>query len=319
MKRTAIVMASTTGMSRAEWLDWRRKGLGGSDAAAVCGLSPWESPISVWLQKMGRTPDKEESEAMRQGRDLEDYVAKRFEEETGKTVRRRNAILAHPDHPWMLANIDREIVGENAGFEAKTASSYAEDQWADGKIPIQYQIQCHHYMAVTGADAWYIGCLILGRRFVWNRIDRDEATIDHLVSLESEFWVRHVLGQEMPPPDGSEESEEAITALFPAGKVNNDEEVSLEGDEWDLRLRRWYELNDLGDRIEKEQDEIKQRIMLAMGTAAIARLPGDVRIKWRTYSQRRIDSTALKRERPDLFAQYSRETAYRRFEVPDRA
>lgn len=242
-----------------------------------------------------------------------------FVEATGKKVRRRNAILGHPDHPWMLANIDREIDGENAGFEAKTASPYAEEQWADGKIPVQYQIQCHHYMAVTGADRWYIGCLILGRRFVWNVIERDEQTIENLISLESEFWNRYVLAEEMPPPDGTEESEEAIASMFPAENVRNDEEVFLEGSEWDQRLRRWYELNDLGDRIEKEQDQIKQTIMLAMGTAAIARLPGDVRIKWRTMSQSRIDSSKLKKERPDLYSQYSRETTYRRFEVPERA
>lgn len=318
MKHTAKVLASTSKMPRDEWLDWRRKGIGGSDAAAICGLSPWESPIGIWLQKLGKAPPKEENESMRQGRDLEEYVAQRFTEASGKKVRRLNSILAHPDRLWMLANIDREVVGEDAGFEAKTTSGYNESAWTDGKIPIQYQLQCHHYMAVTGAKRWYIGCLILTRGFVWNVIERDESVIENLISMESEFWHRYVLTGEMPPPDGTEESEEVIAELFPGNIVENNSEILLDGDDWQSIMNRWYELNEIGDRIEKEQDEIKQRLMLAMGKTAQATIPGIGRISWKGYSRESLDTKAFKKEHPEMVERYLKQTPYRRFSIPER-
>ena len=102
-----IKRISTVGMSREDWLAERRKSIGGSDAAAVCGLSKWESPYSVWANKRGLTPEKEQTEAMRQGRDLEGYVAERFCEGTGLKVRRENAILINPKYPFAHANVDR--------------------------------------------------------------------------------------------------------------------------------------------------------------------------------------------------------------------
>ena len=89
----------------------------------------------------------------------------------------------------MLANVDRLIVGENAGLECKTASAYSADKWKDGHIPESYEIQCHHYMAVTGADAWYIACVILGKEFIWHKIERDEEIIQMLIRLESDFGM----------------------------------------------------------------------------------------------------------------------------------
>ena len=87
---------STKGMSREEWLERRRKTIGGSDAAGIVGLSKWASPFSVWADKTGRTVEKADTEAMRQGRDLEDYVARRWMEKTGKRVYRLAAMLYNP-------------------------------------------------------------------------------------------------------------------------------------------------------------------------------------------------------------------------------
>src|SRR5690606_12206216 len=108
--------------------------------------------------------------------DLEDYVAKRFVEATGMKVRRINAILQHSEYPFMLANVDRLIVGKKEGLECKVTNSYAKKEWED-EIPIYYEIQCHHYMAVTGYKAWWIACLIGNERFVYKRIERDEEVI----------------------------------------------------------------------------------------------------------------------------------------------
>ena len=191
-------LVSTLNMEHEEWLENRRKGIGGSDAGSICGLNPYSSAISVFQDKTQPLTEKPDNESMRQGRDLEEYVARRFMEETGKKVRRANAIFYKEEQPFMLANVDRLIVGENAGLECKTASAYSADKWKDGHIPDSYEIQCHHYMAVTGADAWYIACVILGKEFIWHKIERDEEIIQMLISVESDFWNNNVLADKMP-------------------------------------------------------------------------------------------------------------------------
>lgn len=170
MKLNKVV--STLEMPHEEWLRYRKKGIGGSDAGAICGVNKYRSAVSVFLDKTAEQTSEFDNEAMRQGRDLEQYVAERFCEETGKKVRRANAIFSHSELPFMLANVDRLVVGENAGLECKTASAFSADKWADGSIPPEYEVQCNHYMAVTGADAWYIACVILGKEFIWHRIER---------------------------------------------------------------------------------------------------------------------------------------------------
>ena len=156
---------SLQGIERTEWLHLRKTGLGGSDAGAVCGLNPYSSPLQVFYDKTSEEVQDKDSESMRQGRDLEEYVARRFMEETGKKVRRSNFMYRSEEHPFMLADVDRLVVGEDAGLECKTANAYNADKWKDGKIPAHYMIQCYHYMAVTGMKNWYIAVVILGQEF----------------------------------------------------------------------------------------------------------------------------------------------------------
>ena len=164
----------TAGMSRQEWLKLRKGGLGGSDAGAVCGLNPYASPMSVYKDKTSDEIEEKDNEAMRQGRDLEDYAARRFMEATGLKVRRSNVMYKNEKHPFMLADVDRLIVGHDAGLECKTASPYQEDAWKDGAIPPHYLLQCLHYMAVTGKKEWYLAVVILGKGFQYRKIVWDD-------------------------------------------------------------------------------------------------------------------------------------------------
>ena len=122
----------TVGMGHEEWLRLRKTGLGGSDAGAICGLNPYASPMSVYKDKTSDGVDGEDSESMRQGRDLEDYVARRFMEATGLKVRRSNQMYRSREHPFMIADVDRLVTGKDAGLECKTASAYSSDKWKDG-------------------------------------------------------------------------------------------------------------------------------------------------------------------------------------------
>jgi len=297
------ILTSTADLSHDEWLRYRKNGIGGSDAGAICGLDLYRSAIDVWHDKTH--PDDinhVDSEAMRVGRDLEEYVAKRFTELTGKKVQRKNAIIQSEEYPFMLANVDRVVVGENSLLECKTTSAYGASNWADGKCPKSYEIQCNHYMAVTGADKVYLACLIMGVDFVVRIINRDEETIKLLQEIESDFWEHNVKENVMPAPQGSESDKNAIEALYP--ESNSKLAITLNGKEKDLI--RYDELKELIAELQKEQDEIKQNIQLEMQDAETAYI-GERKITWKCYKGKSsIDKKRLMSEMPDVYEKYEK-------------
>ena len=144
MKQRAIKLAKVKDLSREQWLELRRQSIGGSDSATVVGLNPFSSKLTLYADKKGILPEKEDSEAMRLGRDLEDYVAQRFSEETGKKVKRSGYMWQHPTYEFLTVNIDREIEGEDAFLEAKTTMNYEKHDYESGEIPMRFYVQCVH-------------------------------------------------------------------------------------------------------------------------------------------------------------------------------
>ncbi len=266
-----------------------------------------EAPIAVYQDKISEDITDFDNESMRQGRDLEEYVARRFSEETGKKVRRANVIYKNPKYPFMFANVDRMIVGEDAGLECKTASAYSADKWKDGHIPESYQIQCHHYMAVTGAKAWYIAVVILGREFIWHKIERDEELIQNLISIEKDFWNNHVIPRIMPEPDGSDSSEELIREYF--GKALEEKAIPLIG--FDEQLKRRTEIAQLMEKLDTEKKAIEQKLKLFMGDAEIAENE-QYRVSWKNSTSNRVDINRLKAEMPDVYGRFAKPIQNRR-------
>lgn len=305
-------LVHTSQLSHGEWLAYRKKGIGGSDAGAICGLNKYRSPISVYMDKTAENvEEQEDNESMRQGRDLEQYVAARFSEATGKKVRKANAIFYLPEVPYMIANVDRLIVGEDAGLECKTASAYAAEKWKNEKIPPEYEIQCHHYMAVTGASAWYIACVILGREFIWRKIDRDPDVIEMLKQIETEFWTENVQKGRMPDPDGSEAADNTILEKYPE---SGDKFILLTG--FDKELDRRREILELQDKLEREKKEIEQKIKLYMEDAEKAE-SNHYTVTWKTISSNRVDSKKLKEKHPDIYQKCLKSSVSRRFEIKE--
>lgn len=250
-------LVSTAGMSREDWLTQRRKTIGGSDAAAIVGLSRYATPYTVFMDKTGRLPDKPDTEAMRLGRDLEDYVAKRWQEATGKRVRRCNAMIYSAEYPYSHADVDRLVVGENAGLECKTTSALDLKQFKGVEFPEKYYAQCVHYMAVTGAERWYLAVLVFGRGFFVYTLERDQAEIDALMAAEAEFWTGYVEKDTPPPPDGSEATTEALQVVYAESR---DEERDLFGretmlDEY-MQLKRQKKA--IEDRIGEIENALKE-------------------------------------------------------------
>ena len=185
-------LVSTRNLSKEDWLRYRKCGITGTDAGAILGLNPYRSAFQVYHDKISDTTENIDNEAMRQGRDLEDYVAQRFTEATGLKIRRANAIYQSEEHPLLLADFDRLIVGQKAGLECKTVSPFSADKWADGKIPAHYLAQVDHYLAVSGFDCWYVAALIFGRELVIHKIVTDKQVISDLIDKEERFWTNHV-------------------------------------------------------------------------------------------------------------------------------
>ena len=296
---TAVTLAKTLDMPRDEWLELRRQGLGGSDAAAIVGLDRYRSAFDVYADKLGLRPEIPDNEAMRQGRDLEDYVAERFCEATGKKVRRRNAILQHPEYEFMTANIDRWVVGENAGMEAKTTSVLNRHKFSQGEFPPNYYVQCMHYMAVTGADRWYLAVLVLNKSFHVFTIERDEAEIQALIAAEKDFWENHVLKQIPPTPDGSESTSELLKQMFPEARER--EEVALYGHE--EKIQQYLELDARVKELTQERDAIKQELQLALADAEIGRAQGYV-VEWKNQTRQTLDTQKLKKEQAEIYQKY---------------
>ena len=193
----------TNGMTRDQWLAIRRGSIGGSDAASISGLNEWASPYSVWADKTGRLEEKPDNEAMRQGRDLEEMVARRWCETSGKKVKRVNAILRRRDYPFFAhANIDRWVVGENAGWNAKPRPCYGSKSSEVGstRIHIIHSASIIWRSLVLTAGIWPSSAP--GKDFCSFVIERDEEEIDALMCMEKEFWK--YIEQDTPPPvDGT--------------------------------------------------------------------------------------------------------------------
>lgn len=301
---------STKNISRNDWLQMRKTGIGGSDAGAVCGLNPYSSAMNVFYDKTSEELSDFDNEAIRQGRDLEEYVARRFMEQTGKRVYRSNKMYRSTAHPFMLADIDRLISGENAGLECKTVSPYMADKWIGNEIPPHYMIQCHHYMAVTGKEAWYIAAVILGQGFLYRKILRDESLIQNLTSIEEQFWKNHVLTGKMPDPDGSKACDEVLAQYFKTAASGSS--IPLIG--FDEKLKRREELSCLIQKLEREQKQIDQEVKAYMKdceTASSERY----RVSWSQIETVRLDTKRIKEELPEIYQKFSSVTQSRRFTV----
>lgn len=302
-------LVSTNGMPEEVWLKYRKQGIGGSDAGAVCGLNPYKTAMEVYHDKTTDEVERVDNEAMKQGRAFEEYVARRFMEASGKKVRRSNVIYCDEKNAFMIADVDRMIVGENAGLECKTASPFMADKWKDGRIPMSYQIQCHHYMSVCNAEAWYIAVLIYGKEFKYYRIDRDEQIIADLIQIERSFWNENVLKGIMPSPDGTKIADQVLAEYF-----SEPEKTSIPLTGFDERLKRRQELILLMDRMDREKKQIEQELKLYLGNAESAENE-HYRVSWKAVLSNRLDEKRLKEEHPEIYEKYKKQIQSRRFQI----
>lgn len=307
--RPALRLVSTKNMPREAWLDVRRQGIGSSDAAAAVGLNPYQSQLELWMHKTGRgsllpavDPDDETS-PMYWGTLLEPIVAAHYTKRTGYKVRRVNAVLGHPQIPWMLANIDREVIGapDVQILECKTAGLHGAKLWKEG-VPEYIQLQVMHQLAVTGKAAADVAVLICGQELQIHRIERDEEMIAQLIELERQFWGYVERGQE-PPADSSDSADLALRCLYPqdsGATLDLSSDLEMSGVFSDLVALRQVIHNQSA-----LEAQFKQRIQQRMGDASRAVFEtGEVSWK-RSKDATCLDTAHLLKDHPELAKAYT--------------
>src|SRR3990167_7022217 len=166
----------------------RKSFLGGSDIAAVMGLSRWKTPLSLWAEKTGKIQNELSNfEAAEIGTELEEFVCRKFTKKTGIALRVDNRTFVHKKYPYMVAHIDRWVTGQDALFEAKTCSAWVEKKWAGDEIPVNYVLQLNWYLGIVGKKTGYIAVLIGGQKFLHKQIQFDKDLFEKEVEASKDF------------------------------------------------------------------------------------------------------------------------------------
>jgi putative phage-type endonuclease len=293
-------------------LPQRRLSIGGSEAAAACGVDPYRSRVALWAEKTGRI-EREPNEAMAWGNLLEPVVYAELERRGWNVMPGLADGLRDDERPWLVGHPDgfAEIEGEPALLEIKTAGAWAGREWhKDAGAPLAYLVQLHHYFELTGYDLGLLAVLVGGQRLETRIVHRDDAVIASMLELEEGFR-EHVRTDTPPAPDGSDSANGVLSELWPSSRSGH--VVRLGRSEWDV-YRALKARREQRDTIDRQVAELEQRLKLAMGDAETAISPHDeVCAKWTSYERTSLDTTALKKALPAIASEYSTTKTLRRF------
>lgn len=295
---------------RDEWIKIRKNYIGGSDAGAVVGMNQFSSPYELWAEKTGKIPGFDGNVTTQVGAYLEEFVAKMFEEQTGKKVRRKNRILVNDLYPWASANVDRVIVGEKAILEIKTTNSLpAMRLFAAGEYPEHWYCQVTHYLAVTGLEKAYIAVLIGCREFRVFEVERNQNEIDALMNAEKEFW-RHVTENTPPPADGTDATSETLSTIY---AEEHEGEVSLIGLE--SHFDAITEINAQMKELERMKTEHENEIKSVMQESTVGRTQ-NYSVTWKAQSRKSFDTAKFQQANPGIdLAPFYKESTSRVFKI----
>ena len=309
-------LVNTKDLSREDWLQVRRQGIGSSDAAAACGIHPYLSMLELWMIKTGRMSSNIDASGnngiegyspLYWGNTLEPMVAKYYQEHTGNKVRRVNAVLQHPDpdNAFMLANLDYAITtnDEVQILECKTAGEHGTKLWRDG-VPLYVTCQVQHQLAVTGKQAAHICVLLCGHEAKIYKVERDERLIESIMEHERLFW-QYVETDTPPTPDHSESAARALKQLYPTPKPSS--KVDLRGDDGANRLfEQLLNYRASMEDIEQRHDQVKHQLQTLIKDNEVAVFDKGA-ISWkRSKDSVGLDSKAVIKAHPELLIQFSK-------------
>jgi putative phage-type endonuclease len=278
-----------------EWLAIRKQYIGGSDAGAIVGMNPYSSPFAVWAEKTGNVKPFEGNTITKVGSYLEELVADMFEEEQMCKVRRCNFTLVNDKYPWACANIDRDVVGEDAILEIKTTNSFvAVKKFRQGDYPEAWYAQMTHYLAVTGRARAYLAVLSECKDFRIFTLERDDAEIATLMDAEKVFWEKYVQTGKTPPADGLDATSNAIKEMF---MTDSGDTADLSGMESFFQQRAI--LQKQIKQLKEQQDDLDNQIKLVMGSASKG-ICGPWTVSWKLQNTGGLDREAIRKDFPTL-------------------
>lgn len=288
---------------RAQWLENRRGGIGGSEAAALYDASPWLTPYQLWLDKTGRSkPDDREAPHLYWGRILEAPLRQAYAElldreigpgVTNLTTQATGILLANTDGTitrggTIYVEQDDAIVELDAPgpgvYEGKVTNLFRKAEWDDG-TPLYYVVQCQHYLAVTGMAWASVGVFVQGDRDPLRARDmlRHQAFIDEHVERCNTWWERHVMADSPPAVDGSRRTANMLRRAY----AGTDPEAIVRLDEaFAAKRARMSKLEATIKQLETERDALRHEVMAAIGEAGAGELPDGSGWTWRTSTRR---------------------------------
>lgn len=306
-------LVETNNISHNEWLDYRKQGIGGSDIAAICGLSKWKKAIHVYLEKIGEAPQEELSEAAEWGILQEPLIAEKFARNHPEwAITEQKVSYKNPEFPWALGNLDRMVICPVRGrgiLEIKTASEYLKAEWENGNIPDYYYVQLQWYFFVTGLEWGYFATLIGGNKYREYVVNRDDEMIEQLARLANEFWEQHVIQRQAPAHDGSDACSNLLNQLYPESVQASMIELDI-----DYLIENYFSKKRLIKGLEIEQNEMVNQIKSLMGDHEVAK-SGSYIAKWENRSRTSIDGKRLKEQYPEIFEAYQKTSSYRHFSI----
>lgn len=297
-------------MNRTEFLENRRKGIGGSDVAPVLGISKWSTPLDVYNSKVNPIQDEEETpEHLHWGNMLEPIIADEFERQTGFKVQKRNKMYRDGQYDCLVANIDRYVIGERAILECKSSSEYMKDEWGESgtdQVPPQYITQCMHYMSVTGYNKCYLAVLLGGNKFRYYVIPWRQKLAVHLRDKCVAFWNDHVVPRVPPAPVNAND----LSTLYSAADLDP---VTASTEIQDA-LKALKNIKNAEKEFKEQRQKLELQIKSFMGDHSV--LLDDMAnplATWKASDVTRIDSKRLRKDQAEIVKEYSKTTTERRF------
>lgn len=307
------ILAKTEGMSHEEWLYTRKCGIGGSDAAAACGLSRWKSPLELWMNKTSNDIEEKSSEAMYWGTVMEPIIRDEFAKRTGLTVQEMPYIFGCKEHPYMIADLDgivREADGSVSVLEIKTVSSFKEKEWSEDGLPAEYYLQLQHYMTVCDLKKAYIAYLVGGNDFHYRTVEFDSETSDMLIKLEGAFWKAVQSGVQ---PVVTEKDAEALAKLYPK---SNSTSVILPAEADDV-IKEYLAVKQLAGHVKEQTALLENRLKAMLKESECGKSPSGFSVSWKSFNSKRFDTTKFRKEHPEQVDEYLIESCCRKFSVTE--
>tara|TARA_R110000765_G_scaffold426445_1_gene542100 strand:- start:3387 stop:4391 length:1005 start_codon:yes stop_codon:yes gene_type:complete len=313
----------TSNLSRQDWLALRQSGIGGSDIAAIIGVSPYATAYDIYQSKT-QPVNEDSNEFAYWGTVLEDVVAREFSKRNGLKIQNVNFLMRHPEHHWAIANIDRAIINRDVSgnvrfkdgklttdqiVEIKTASEYVGKNWGleeSDEVPDQYQCQAQWYMGVTGVDVCHMAVLIGGNKYRQYKIERHQDFIDYLFEAAESFWNDNVLAGVEPDATTLQNAKDK----YPRHNPDTTLDVALDSEA--AKVFEHYE------SLKAQEKEVKAALELAQ-TDLICQIQdnetlaidGEVVATYKVQVSNRFDSSRLKKDMPELAEKYVKQSESR--------